>query len=116
MVIAYCLNTYDMHRIMVVSYFFDEKDTMKILRFILCIILAGATSSISAEEGGFWGWLTGVTSSAWEGTKNTFYSVFGGKPEQKESYKKEEVREVSPTETEDKKEEVIIKEKTPSPK
>ena len=83
---------------------------MKLLKIMLCVVLACATNAMSAEEtGGFWGWLTGVTSSAWEGTKNTVRSVFGYKDEQKESYKKEEIKEKNPGE---KKEEVVVKEKT----
>lgn len=64
---------------------------MKTLRVIFCILVACATNSVSAEEtGGFWGWLTGVTSSAWEGTKSTVRSIFGGKAdEQAEPAKKE---------------------------
>lgn len=71
---------------------------MKILKYILCVVLACATNSMSAEDSrGFWGWLTDTTSSAWEGAKNTVNSFFGEKPadrKEQEAVPKKAVDEV----------------------
>jgi hypothetical protein len=48
-------------------------------RYLLyCVMACTVMTSQAEEQRGLWGWLTDVTSSAWEGTKNTVNSIFGG--------------------------------------
>lgn len=60
---------------------------MKALQYIVCIVFVCSIQTLSADDSrGFWGWLTDVTSSAWEGTKNTVNSFFGGAPRDDKKY------------------------------
>lgn len=66
---------------------------MKLLRSMLCILVALSAGSLLAEESrGFFGWLSDVTYSAWKGATNTVKSIFGYGPESK----KEEPKKTEP--------------------